>query len=249
MEILERYDDNSVIALVDITKLHDHEEIKQDYLKELTKEIKKDKELRCPLIVDKYSHVVLDGHHRFCALKNLGCKTAPSHIVDYYNPSIKVESWHPVIKSKREVKAIFKSLGNSGFTIDKVANERILKVLVEAEQACIGMITKNEKEDYFIAKGEAKTYKDAMECIEKGLKTEGFRKELDYVGDEKEVEVILKSKKASMIIYVPKVTKDEVIQTGTSGKPFPAKTTRHILPERKQYPVPLSNLMKPPKEE
>jgi uncharacterized protein (DUF1015 family) len=241
MEILERYEDG-VIALIEIHKLRDHEEIKQEYLKKLTAQIKKDNELKFPLIVDKYSNVVLDGHHRFFALKKLGCKRVPAYLVDYYNPNIKVDSWHPLVKTKTEVKSVFKCLGSAGFHIENVENEDVVKVLVEADLASVGMVVRNDHEEYFIARAEGKTHKDAMQCIKKGIETEGIRKELDYVGEEAEVELMLKSKKATMAIFVPNVTKEKVVETGVSGEALPPKTTRHILPEKINYPVSLDVL-------
>lgn len=242
MEILKR-DANGVIALLDINKLHDHEEINEEILRELTEEIKRDNELKYPIIVDKYSNVVLDGHHRFFALKNMGCKQISAFVIDYYNPNIIVESWNPVVKSQKEAKGIFKRLGNEGFKIEEVESEKILKKLVEAGQGIIGILLGNEKEEYFIVKGKNKTYKDAMDCVYSALETEGFRKKLDYV-NENEAEVLLKTKKVSMAIIIPKVTKEKVVETGTKKDPFPPKTTRHLLPEKIHYPVSLSTLMK-----
>lgn len=245
-EILARYKDG-IIALVDIEQLHDHEQIRQDYLSQLAEEIKKDKELRYPIIVDKYSNVVLDGHHRYFALKKLGCFRVPAYIVDYYNPKIKVGRWHPVVKTKREVKAIFKCLSSSGFIIEKVEDEKIAEVLVESGQASMGMVVHDDSEDYFIAKNETKNYNDAMSCIRNGLATEELRHNLDYIGDESEVEILLKSRQASMAIITPTITKEKIIETGMKGDPFPPKTTRHVLPQKRLYPVSLTTLMKPNK--
>src|SRR3989338_769094 len=127
MEILERFEDGSVIALIEINDLHDHEQIKQQHLDELCEQIKKDGEVKYPLIVDKYSNVVLDGHHRYYALKKLGCKYAPSYVVDYYDKHIKVECWYPLVKTRREAKAILKLLAKEGYKVEEVESEDILK--------------------------------------------------------------------------------------------------------------------------
>lgn len=243
MEILEKTEDG-VIALIDMDKLHDHEKIKEQYLEELIDQIRADNELKCPIIIDKYSYVVLDGHHRFFALKRLGCSKIPALVVDYYNPRIKLENWHPVIKNKREVKAVFKALGNSKFHVQSVENERVMKVMIGACQACLGFIVQNDHEEFFVAKSDDKTFEDAMNCIREGLKTEGFRKDMDYVGGEEEAEMLLKSKEASMVIIIPKMTKEQVVEHGTRGSPLPAKTTRHIIPGKRTYPVSLNLLKK-----
>jgi len=243
MEILERFDDGSVIALIEIDKLHDHEQIKQDHLKELTGEIKRDKEVKYPLIVDKYSNVVLDGHHRYFALKSLGCKFAPAHLIDYYDPHIKVERWYPVVKTKREVKSVFKALQSEGFSIEQVENEDVLKVVIDLGQACIGLIVENSHEEYYIAHKNYCNFQEAMQTVNRAIEIEGKRKELDHIGDEKELISMLKSKEARMAIITPQITKEKVVETGAKGNPMPPKSTRHILSEKKYYPVSLSDLM------
>jgi hypothetical protein len=164
-------------------------------------------------------------------------------MVDYYNPSIKVDTWHPLIKTKTEVKAVFKSLNKTGFLTKEVRSEKAAKVLVESGQACAGMVIKNDGEEFYIVQNQGKTFKDVMECIQSGLATEGLRKELDYV-EEKEVETVLKKKQASMVIIIPKVTKEKVVEMGVSGQTFPAKTTRHIIPGKASYPISLDVLKK-----
>lgn len=243
MEILERYE-TGVIVLIDVDEIHDHEKINQGHLDELIKDIKETKTLKRPIIVDKYSHIVLDGHHRYFACKAIGCKRIAAYVVDYYDPSIKIETWHPVVKTKQEVNAAFKTLVNSGFSISEVLSEAAVKVLIDSNQACAGMIVQNDEENYFIVQSPDKTFRDVMDCIQLGLSTEGKRKELDYVGEESEAENMLKQKQASMVIIVPKVTKDNVIERGMSLEKFPPKTTRHIIPGKINYPVPLSKMLK-----
>lgn len=51
--------------------------------------------LRCPVLVDRNSFVILDGHHRVLALKRLGCGVIPSYLVDYRDPGVEVTVWEP----------------------------------------------------------------------------------------------------------------------------------------------------------
>ncbi len=243
MEILERFDDGSVIALLEIEKLHDHEQIKEERLKSLIEEIKRDKEVKCPIIVDKYSNVVLDGHHRYFALKSLGCKFVPAHLIDYYDPHIKVERWYPVVKTKSEVKAVFKTLQKEGYSIDAVENEDVLKVVLDLGQACLGLIVENDHEEFYLAHKNYCNFQVAMQVVNRAIEIEGKRKELDHVGGEKEVISMLKNKEAKMAIVTPQITKEKVVETGAAGHPMPPKSTRHILPEKKHYPVSLADLM------
>jgi len=80
--------------LVDIELLKEHEEIYPEKVDELAEEIKKDGVVKKPLLVDKKTYTILDGHHRYWALKKLGCKRVPAFLVDYLNDDrITVTLW------------------------------------------------------------------------------------------------------------------------------------------------------------
>lgn len=70
-----------------------HEETNPNYLNELTKEIEADGILKMAIAVDKNTNVILDGHHRLQALKQLGYTKIPVKFVEYNSPSIHVFTW------------------------------------------------------------------------------------------------------------------------------------------------------------
>lgn len=78
------------ITLIDINKLKPHEAIDFQRLRELAKRIRKNGHLKNPIVVDRTSFVVLDGHHRLKALKILGCKRIPAFLVDYKSNNVRV---------------------------------------------------------------------------------------------------------------------------------------------------------------
>ena len=80
-------------VLVDISLLKEHECIDPLYLGKLKEEIVKDGFLRRAIVVDVNSMVVLDGHHRLNALRDLGCYQIPVIFVDYRSPDIVVDKW------------------------------------------------------------------------------------------------------------------------------------------------------------
>jgi len=56
-----------------------------------------------PIIVDRESMVILDGHHRFTICKELGCKRVPCILVDYLvDPQISVLARKPEIPVSKE---------------------------------------------------------------------------------------------------------------------------------------------------
>lgn len=81
------------IHLVKLEELHEHEETDPAHLKELTKQIAADKILKHPIVVDEKTNIILDGEHRYNALKSLGCKRIPAIYVDYNSPNILVQTW------------------------------------------------------------------------------------------------------------------------------------------------------------
>ena len=79
--------------IVELDKLRQHEEVDPNHLKELKKEIELDKILKMAIVVDKNTNVILDGEHRFNALRELGCRKIPVIYVNYNSPDIEVQSW------------------------------------------------------------------------------------------------------------------------------------------------------------
>lgn len=79
-----------------------HEETLPDHLEALTREIERDGELRQPIVVDRRSLVILDGHHRLEAIRALGCALISVYLVDYADPSIAVEPRRPDIPVDKE---------------------------------------------------------------------------------------------------------------------------------------------------
>ena len=81
------------IALIELTKLRAHERVDLAHLKQLAREIESDKILKFAIAVDKDTRIILDGHHRLGALRELGCKRIPVTFVNYRESQIKVKSW------------------------------------------------------------------------------------------------------------------------------------------------------------
>ena len=82
------------IVLIQISELLPHEEIKQKKLRKLIDLVKKRGGLYEPILVDRDTRTLLDGHHRYNTALHLGLKFIPGIEVDYLeDESIQVESW------------------------------------------------------------------------------------------------------------------------------------------------------------
>jgi len=82
---------NLKIVLVPIDELKPHEKGSPLYLELLEQEILRDCVLKYPIIADEKTHVILDGMHRWLALKSLGYTLIPVMLIDaFQNPKIRV---------------------------------------------------------------------------------------------------------------------------------------------------------------
>lgn len=89
--------------LVDIRRLRIHEEIQPDLLAQVLEEIRADGYVKRPILVADEHYVILDGHHRFEALRILGCRKAPCYLIDYFSDIVDLSLW-PTAKVKHVTK-------------------------------------------------------------------------------------------------------------------------------------------------
>ena len=78
------------IIYVDIQKLIQHERVHPARLKEVRKALRKEGVVRRPVIVDKETNIILDGHHRVQALREFGAKRVPVAYVRYQDAGVRV---------------------------------------------------------------------------------------------------------------------------------------------------------------
>lgn len=81
--------------LVAIDRLRTHEEVDPVDVHHLVGLLRAAGEVQEPLLVARGTYVILNGHHRFQALRELGAHTAPAWLVDYDDPRIELDRWGP----------------------------------------------------------------------------------------------------------------------------------------------------------
>ncbi len=79
-----------MVTFMAVDKLIAHEETNPERLRQVLSDISERGVLELPLLVDRESSIILDGHHRFQALQSLGKKTVPVRLVDYLSADIEV---------------------------------------------------------------------------------------------------------------------------------------------------------------
>jgi hypothetical protein len=118
--------DEEDVQLVPVEWLKPHEEIKPRNLDKLLEMTKRWGGYTKPLIVDKATGAILDGHHRYSIAGELDLKQIPVIAVDYLNDdSIEVDVWPAAnIDSLTKQEVIDMSLSDSVYP-PKTSRHRI----------------------------------------------------------------------------------------------------------------------------
>ena len=223
------------IALVETDSLLIHEETILFRLNKLRARIERDGVQSAPILVDRSTHVVLDGMHRTAALKELGCRFTCVCLLDYFDPSISVQRWCRIIPAP----------------FSKVDAEKLLAELdLKLEPYEIVESPENEGNLLLIFKDTAyriitggdnlvETFKKSY-LLERRLQDWGYQ--IQHC-TESEAKEHLTSGSYEATMYLPKVEKKQVLEVAKEKRILTPKATRHKLPARPvAVNVPLSLL-------
>lgn len=90
--------------LVNLSKIKPHEEHDILHGTDLAKKISQYRYWTTPIIIDRHTRIILDGHHRFAAAKKLGFERIPAFIINYDDSDLSLSSWRDdVFISKDDV--------------------------------------------------------------------------------------------------------------------------------------------------
>lgn len=106
----------SEFALVPLSSLREHEEVVSDgAVHALAERIRRDGYVLQPIVADRETLVVLDGHHRLNVLRALGVRLAPVNLVDYRDDRIRVESWREGVAPPTKEEVVQRALAGKPF--------------------------------------------------------------------------------------------------------------------------------------
>jgi len=116
------------IKIIEIADLKAHEKTSPKREKEIMEFLKKSKSFTRPIIVDKETLTILDGHHRVKTMKYLGYKKIPAMLVDYKSNQIKVNLRSKGLKVLSEdlIKFIVTSIANSGLLLPQKTTRHLV---------------------------------------------------------------------------------------------------------------------------
>ena len=90
------------VELVSVSELKPHEEIDENRLSEVLESITREG-LKYPVVVDRRTNIIIDGHHRFNTFKKLNVDKIPVFYVDYFDARIVLDSWRGLKLTKNDV--------------------------------------------------------------------------------------------------------------------------------------------------
>ncbi|MEM3597286.1 MAG: pyridoxal-phosphate dependent enzyme [Candidatus Bathyarchaeia archaeon] len=255
--------------LTSLEKLKPHEEVDPNHLTKLKRSIEVDGVLKHAIVADKSTNVIIDGEHRFTALKELQCKTIPVIYINYKSPLIEVKSWRKNFKLTK--KAVIDA-GISGKKIPPKTSKHLIKMSADATH--ISAIEKRvDVPIEILRQGVAlinlkllKTamrtnIKDVLPLYTTFLQTKSvdvpliIDKSTNIVLDGYEayqaLDLLTAEKAPAITINLQKVkvktkqsiTKKEIIEAGKEGPKLPPKTFKILTESIKIEKIPLKALL------
>jgi hypothetical protein len=214
-----------------VEELHIHEEIVPELLEKLLMDMKSGGVVKDPVVVDAKTRVVLDGMHRVAASKKLGFSYLPVCSVDYLDPKIKIGCWYRVASGRsgqvEDMLGLFRIiLALLGLDVKPSSFEDAKRMLDERRATAAVLTAKSCHLITAKSTSMPESY-SWITRVERVLREEGFS--ISYVSEEDALHAV---ELATIVMMVPCVRKEEVIDVTGRGKVFAHKTTRHVLPLR-----------------
>lgn len=86
--------ESELLIELPVDSLLPHEQTDLAHLEALLEQVRIDGLIKVPILVDRSSWVILDGHHRVQVAKRLGHKTISAIVIDYLrDPRVEVTGW------------------------------------------------------------------------------------------------------------------------------------------------------------
>lgn len=89
----DRHQKQPRLELVPIEHLRAHEGLDPKLVSTIRRAIARAGVLLEPILVERSHYVILNGHHRYAALRELGCVRVPAYVVDYSDPRVELRLW------------------------------------------------------------------------------------------------------------------------------------------------------------
>ena len=125
------------ITLVPLDALVPHEKTDKDKVQQLKNDISRTSVIKRPLIIDRSTYTIIDGHHRYEALRHLKARHAPVVFADYKQDIESIRTWPIIIQynSARLVEIIDAHVKHGPSTLTVIGRNFAEKIRVDAVDA------------------------------------------------------------------------------------------------------------------
>tara|TARA_B100000287_G_scaffold78232_1_gene70336 strand:+ start:269 stop:976 length:708 start_codon:yes stop_codon:yes gene_type:complete len=203
------------VELIELSKLLPHEMTIRSEIEWLIKDLKMKKILIWPILVDKNTNLILDGHHRVFAMKELGYNKIPAHILNYDDEIIKLDTWYPVINIS--IIDLINILKETSVIVKKVEKNNLNYELLKSRKFTCYVV--NEVELYEIEGDRDKIFElIRINFMDKITYYDSYKIALDNTDMD------------NTCVLAWSYGKDEVRKFAKKGGVYDPKTTRHVLP-------------------
>ncbi len=215
-----------VLLSVDI--LLQHEELVTERLNDIMRNMESLNAVDMPIIVapipgsDKY--LIVDGHHRWAALKELGYKKIPSVLIDYFDPKVKVYTWYPAFLG--DVSPLIEGLQE--LRVDVQHCNLGIDSLSEADLAGKAFIMFGRGGECTIIEGDVEVQRRVIRMLDV-LAVNGLIR-LAWYGLLTDASEDLMKGEIDYVLARKAYSKAEIMDYVSKGGVYPPKTTRHVLP-------------------
>jgi hypothetical protein len=217
-EILTKLD------VVPLEQLKIHEQVIEANMRSLREKMLNHGRIVDPIVVDKEHKVVLDGNHRRMVLDTLKIENAVVQLVDYEDPSVVVGGWFLAIKNPRLDGLKFEKT-DCDTGKEAIENLGASFMMQRGDGECLLFATEDNDLQMVLA-DQQKVIKHLW-----GGQTPMNGGDINrlFIEDSR-VQDFLDD---GYSVFSRRIfTKEEIIKEAIAGRPLPAKSTRHAIPNR-----------------
>jgi len=219
------------LKLIDINSLIPHEEVDENLLNKLIKEILDVGLIFHPILVDENSLVVIDGMHRLEALKRIGCKFVPCGLINYNDTRIKIEKW--IRKTTLKEKDFVNLLNILEHESTIIKEERFSIISEQIIEKHLFLLYKNTL--YYLSDLSLKQNIALLKKIDNEIRKSSYTN-ISFITQNEFFNEIKSDTYYDNLYYSGKlISKDEVLTVASTKELLPLKSTRHVLPFRIYY--------------
>ncbi len=175
--------------------------------------------------------IVIDGMHRFAALRKLEISHAVVYEIDYASPDVALGGWDALtLRPLRVQEFLIRLFAERGYQLKSSVSIAAAQQAVDQRRAVLAAY--DGRRVYTLNPKKKATVEECVvvsQQLDAALDADGYRPL--YVADTLAISDYHQTGAKSLFIR-PHYTKAEIIARTLTGKIFPRKSTRHIIPGR-----------------